>query len=162
MPAKSDDRKLAPEAQLRTYIARFDPKTQKLIRSVRSALRKRFPTANELVYDYGFSLVIGYSPSEHGIESVVSTSARGDGVALYFNRGPELPDPKGLLQGAARQVRFIPLESASRLAHPDVKALMAAAVELSRVKLPGSGKGAVIIKSDSAKKKRPTRMAKKK
>jgi hypothetical protein len=150
-----------PEAQLRGYIAKFDPKTQKLIRSVRTALRKRFPTANELVYDYGFSLVIGYSPSEHGIESVVSTSARGDAVSLYFNRGPELPDPKGLLRGSGKQVRFIPLEAASRLAHPDVKALIAAAVDVSQVPLPPKGKGAVIIKSDSAKKS-PSRKAKKK
>ncbi len=53
-----------PEAQLRSLIEKFDPKDQRLIRSVRSAVRKRLPTANELVYDYGNSLVIGYSPTE--------------------------------------------------------------------------------------------------
>lgn len=147
---------MTPEAQLRAYVARFAPKDQKLIRAVRSALRKRFPTANELVYDYGHSLVIGYSPSDKGIESIVSFAARESGVALYFNRGPELPDPKGLLEGSGRQTRFIAVESASRLAQPAVKALINAAIELSAVSLPAKGKGSVIIKSGAATK-RPRR-----
>src|ERR1043165_3022365 len=98
MKAKTDSKKLTPEVQFKALIAKFDAKSQTLIRSVRSALRKRFPAANELVYDYSHSLVVGYSPSEHGIESIVSFAARADGVSLYFNKGPELPDPGNLLQ----------------------------------------------------------------
>ena len=52
MTVKPDSRKRTPEAQLRAYIDRLDPKNQKLFRSVRAAVRKRFPTANELAYDY--------------------------------------------------------------------------------------------------------------
>jgi hypothetical protein len=48
MTVKRDRTETTPEAQLRSYIDRFDPKNQKLIRSVRAAVRKRFPTANEL------------------------------------------------------------------------------------------------------------------
>jgi hypothetical protein len=145
-----------PEAQLQALIEKFDPKHQSLIRSIRSAVRKRLPTANELVYDYGTSLVIGYSPTEHGIESIVSTAARADGVSLYFMNGPKLPDPKKLLMGSAKQVRFIPLEAASRLKHPDVEALIAATIELASVPLPSRGLGRVIIKT-SAEKKKPRR-----
>jgi hypothetical protein len=142
-----------PEAQLRSLVEKFGPKGQRLIRSVRSALRKRFPTANELVYDYGTSLVIGYSPTEHGIESIVSTAARADGVRLYFMNGPKLPDPKKLLMGSAKQVRFIPLDAASRLKHPDVEALIAATIDLASVPLPSKGVGSLIIKTSAAKKK---------
>jgi len=35
---KPDSRKRTPEAQLRSFIDRFDPKVQKLIRSVRAAV----------------------------------------------------------------------------------------------------------------------------
>ncbi len=153
---KSVSATVTPEAQLKSLIDAFDPKNQKLIRSVRSAVRKRFPTANELVYDYGTSLVIGYSPTEHGIESIVSTAARADGVSLYFMNGPKLPDPKKLLQGSAKQVRFIPVEAASRLKHPDVEALIAATIELASVPLPSAGSGKLVIKT-SAAKKRPRR-----
>jgi hypothetical protein len=114
------------------------------------------PAANELVYAYSNSLVIAYSPSEHGIEGIVSTAARATGVDLYFNQGPKLPDPKKLLMGSARQVRFIHLETARRLAHPDVEALIAAAIKASRVPLPATGGGKLIIRTDG-EKKRPRR-----
>jgi len=153
LKAKQDSKKITPEAHLRSFIGRFDSKTQKLIRAVRAALRKRFPTANELIYDYSNSVVIGYSPTEGGIDSTVAIAGRADGVSLYFNEGKQLPDPKGLLLGSGRQTRFIPLEAASRLAHPDVKALIAAAVELAKVPMPSTGKGALIIRSGGAKKK---------
>jgi hypothetical protein len=45
-----DSGKRTPEAQLRSFNDRFNPKHRKFIRSVRAAVRKRFPTANELAY----------------------------------------------------------------------------------------------------------------
>jgi hypothetical protein len=156
MTVKPDGTKRTPEAQLRAYIDKLDPKNQKLVRSVRAAVRKRFPTANELAYDYGHSLVISYSPTDRGIDAVVAISARATGVSLYFNQGPQLPDPKRLLLGSGKQTRFIQVEAASQLAHPDVEALIAATIDQARVSLPSKGKGSLIIKSDGAKK-RPRR-----
>jgi len=152
MTAKPDQSQGTAAAQLRAYIDRIDPKNQKLIRSLRAAVRKRFPTANELVYDYSHSLVISYSPTDRGIDAVVAISARSNGVSLYFNQGPRLPDPKGLLMGSGKQTRFIPVQVASHLAHPDVEALITATIDRARVPLPSKGKGNLIIKSGGAKK----------
>jgi len=157
---KPESKKPAPEAQVRSFINRFDPKDQKLIRSVRAAVRKRFPTANELAYDYNHSVVIGYSPTDRGIDSVVSTAARIDGVRLYFMNGPQLPDPKKLLLGSGKQTRFVRVESARQLAHPDVEALIAAAIDRAKVPLPSRGKGSLIIRGATAKQ-RARRSAKK-
>ena len=156
MAVKSVEAKVTPEAQLRSLIEKFDAKDQRLIRSVRAAVRKRLPTANELVYDYRTSIVIGYSPTEHGIDSIVSTAARDDGVRLYLAHGPQLPDPKKLLMGSGKQARFIEVKAASRLKHPDVEALIAAAIELSNVPLPSKGHGGLVIKT-FGDKKRPRR-----
>src|SRR5262245_16950571 len=156
MAAKNDGAEATPEAQLRSYIDKLDPKNQKLFRSVRAALRKRFPTANELAYDYSHSLVISYSPTNNGIDAPVAIAAREGGVLLYFNQGPQLPDPKRILQGSGKQTRFIQVEAASRLAHPDVKPLFAATIEQAKIPLPSEGKGSLIIKSAAAKK-RPRR-----
>ena len=41
----------AAERQLEGFVAKFEPTQQALIRSVRKALRRRLPTAYELVYD---------------------------------------------------------------------------------------------------------------
>lgn len=157
--AKSVAKTITPEAQVKSLIAKLDPKDQRLFNSVRSAVRKRLPTANELVYDYGFSIVIAYSPSEQGIEGIVSIATREDGLRLYLTNGPKLPDPKKLLIGSAKQVRYIPVEAASRLKHPDVEALIAAAIKMSSVPLPSNGGGAIVIKT-SAAKKRPKKKAK--
>src|SRR6187401_1407195 len=160
MTGKPDREKRTPEAQLRAYIDKLDPKNQKIFRSVRAAVRKRFPTANELAYDYSHALVIGYSPADRGIDSIVAIKAHATGVSLYFSQGPQLPDPKRILQGSGKQTRFIQVEAASQLAHPDVEALIAATIDQARIPLPSRGKGRLIIKSAAAKKRprrRPTK-----
>ena len=149
-----------PEAQLLSVIEKFDPKNQRLIRSVRSVVRKRLRTANELVYDYGNSLVIGYSPTEGGAESIVATTARADGVSLYFNQGKDLPDPKKLLMGSGKQTRFIRVGAASELTRPDVEALIAAAIDQASVPLASKGRSTLVIKSTAARKRLRRRPAK--
>ena len=151
MAVKSVDAKGTLEAQLRFLIERSDPKDHKLIRAVRSAVRKRLPAANELLYDYKKFFVIGYSPTENGIESIVALSAREDGLRLYLMNGPKLPDPKKLLLGSAKQTRYILVESARQLAHPDIKALIAAAIEQAKVPLPTKGRGRLINKTVASK-----------
>lgn len=57
---------------------------------------------------------------------------------------------------AKKDQRLIRMESASRLAQPEVEALVAAAIERARKPLPTSGRGKLIIRSISAKQ-RPRR-----
>ena len=151
MPVKRDSAKRTPEAELQSYIDRLDPRDQKLARSVRAAIRKKVPTANELAYDYKTFVVIAYSPTEHGIEGILSIAARPDGLRLYLMRGPKLPDPKRLLLGTGKQTRYVRVESASQLAHPDVKALIGAAVDQAEVPFPSKGRGKLFIRGAGAK-----------
>jgi len=153
MTASSAAEKTTAEAQLRSLIEKFDPRDQKLIRSVRSAVRKRLPAANELLYDYGTFFVIGYSPTERPTDGIVAVAARPDGVRLYLMQGPRLPDPKKLLEGSGKQTRFIRVETARHLAHPDVEALIAAAIERAAVPLPSAGRGRLVIRTDSSKRR---------
>jgi len=155
MAAKTDSAKGTPEAQLRCLIGYFDPKSQKLMRSIRSAVRKRFPTANEIVYGYSDSVVISYSPTDRGIDGIVAIAARADGVRLYFGQAVQLSDPKKLLLGSGKQARYIRLEAASQLAHPDVEALIVAAIDKAGVPLLSTGRGRLMIRT--AAKRRPRR-----
>ena len=141
------------EIQLTTFIDKFTPQDQKLIRAVRTAVRKLIPTANELVWDNYNFFVIGYSPTEKPTESILSIAARANGVGLCFIYGASLPDPNQLLLGSGKQTRFIRLESASVLARPAVRALVAAAIDQAKIPLPTSGRGKLIIRSVSAKQK---------
>lgn len=142
----------SPEAQLRAFVERFAAPHQKLFGAVRSAIRKRLTTANELVYDYGHSVVTSYAATERGIDAVVAISLREAGVSLYVN-GESLPDPTKRLRGSGKQARFVEVTSAKVLAEPDVVALVEAAMARARVPLPTEGKGRVIVRTDSAKKK---------
>jgi hypothetical protein len=144
------------EARLRSFIEKFEPKDQRLIRAVRTAVRKRFPTAHELVYDNYNFFVIGYSPTERPSDAIVSIAARANGVGLCFIHGAGLPDPKKLLIGSGKQTRFIRLPSAGVLKDPDVEALVAAAIQRAKTPLETTGRGKLIIRSVSAKQ-RPRR-----
>ena len=157
--AKARPKPADAEKQLASFIEKFEPKHQTLIRAVRKMLRKRFPTANEFVYDNYNFFVIGYGPSERPSECIISMFAGTNGVGLCFLRGITLPDPKKLLLGSGNQTRSIRLESANVLARPEVEALIAAAVAQSKAPMPVSGRGKLIIRSVSAKQ-RPRRKAK--
>src|SRR5262245_6848024 len=156
MAATGSPAAIRPETELRSFIAKFDPRDQRLIRAVRAAVRKRFPTANELVYDNYNFFVIGYSPTERPSDAIVSIAARANGVGLCFIYGARLPDPKKLLLGSGNQTRFIRLESASRLADPEIETLIAAAIDRAKTPLAGTGRGKLIIRSIAAKQ-RPRR-----
>ena len=148
------------EKQLKAFIGKFDAKDQQRLRAVRAAIRKRLPTANELVWDNYNFLVIGYSPTEQPSDSIVSIAARADGVGLCFIRGAVLPDPAKLLLGSGNQTRFIRLESAAKLARPEVEALLAAAIARARTPFPATGRGKLLIRSVSARqrpRRRPAR-----
>jgi hypothetical protein len=120
---------------------------------MRRSLRKRLPTAHEVVYEYHDlrAAVISFSPNEHGYEGVLGIRADANGVKLYFNRGKELPDPEKLLQGSGKQTRSIDVEGASTLARPAVASLIDEAIARNPVPFALAGRGSVVIRSASAK-----------
>jgi Domain of unknown function (DU1801) len=126
---------------------------------MRRWLRKRLPTAHEVVYEYSDFCVISYSPNEHGYEGVLAIRAGANGVDLYFNRGKELPDPEKLLRGSGKLVRSIHMEGASTLTRPAVAGLIDEAIARNRVPFARTGRGSVVIRSVSAKQPRRRRPA---
>ena len=83
----------SPAKQVAGFIAKFDPAVAKTTRGARSVLRKRFPTAIELVYDNYNALAIGYSSTERTSDVLFSLAVYASGVNLYFMYGRSLPDP---------------------------------------------------------------------
>ena len=147
----------SPAKQIAGFIAKFDPKVGRVIRSSRAALRKRFPTAIEQIYDNYNFLAIGFCSTERTSDCIVSLAAQAKGVSLSFYYGASLPDPNGILQGSGNQNRFIRLESAATLLNGDVQTLLTAAAAQAKSPLPASGGGYTLIKSISAKQ-RPRRL----
>jgi hypothetical protein len=140
------------------FLAKFDPKVAKLVRECRAALRKRLPTAIEIVYDNYNFLVFGFCSTERPSDCIVSLTANAKGAGLSFYYGATLPDPQKLLQGSGSQNRFVRLPNAVTLDEPAIAALIDAAIAQAKQPLPKTGKGYTIIKSIS-KKQRPRRAA---
>lgn len=157
MPRAASD---SAEEQLQAFIDKFEPKHRATIRSARKILRKRFPTANELVYDNYNFFVIGFGPNERPSDCFVSIAAAANGVGLCFLQGAALPDPAGILSGSGKQVRFVRLPTVDVLEQKEVQALLKLAAESAGAPLPRTGRGKLIIRSISAKQ-RPRRKTKK-
>jgi hypothetical protein len=145
-----------PARQLAGFLDKYDPAVATLARSARAALRKRFPTAIEQVYDNFNFLAIGFCSTERTSDCLVSLAVSPKGVALSFYYGATLPDPEGVLLGEGKQNRYIRLESAATLKQKAVVALLRAAEQQARTPLPAAGRGRTMIKSVSAKQ-RPRR-----
>jgi hypothetical protein len=150
------------EAEVELCILRFDPENQDFIHAVRAALRRRMPTAYELVYDNYNFFVIGYSSTERASDCILSLAADANGVQLMFYYGADLPDPHGLLRGSGVQNRSLRLRRAEDLQRQEIEALIAAAIAQGDVPLPLKGGGKLIIKSVSSVQRPRRRVAQKK
>jgi hypothetical protein len=141
------------EQQLKSFIARFERNLGKQIHECRSAMRKRFPTANELVYDNYNFFVIGYCTTERPTDCVVSLAANAKGIGLSFYRGASLPDPLRILQGSGKQNRFVRIDDVATLRRPEIAKLLDAAEGQTDPPFAKSGGGKLIIRSISAKQR---------
>jgi len=143
----------SPARQLDAFLRRFDPAIRRLAREARTKLRRRLPTAIELVYDNYNALAIGFASSERMSDTIVSVAVYARGVNLYFMYGAALPDPHHLLLGSGSQGRFVRFESAAMLDRPEIEELLVAAIDEGDTPLPRSGRGRVVIKSISPRQR---------
>lgn len=145
-----------PRAQLDSFIDKYSPDVARLTRAAVSAMRKRLPAANVLVYDNYNALAIGFGPTTRSSDIVFSIAAYPRWVSLFFAKGKGLPDPEKRLKGAGNVVRHVVLGSVDDLEESAIRMLMQAALEKAGTTLRDGKRGQLIIKSVSAKQ-RPRR-----
>lgn len=115
-------------------------------------IRDAVPATHEIVYDYNKSVVVSFSMSEKGYEALVAFAVEADKLRLYFSKN--LPDPKGLLEGAGGKVRSVIIKAASDLDHADIQALFKAANKHAGGPFPKSRAPRMIINQSSEKRKK--------
>ena len=151
MPGRAKPR--SPTQQLRGSIQPFDPPVQRLIRATRSALRKAYPAAHELVYDGYNYLAIGFCSAPHASSCLASVAAHAKGVSISFYHGSRLPDPTHRLEGTGKQHRFVRVTSPAVLKERVVQQLLWAAAADVSPPLATAGKGELVIKSVASKRR---------
>jgi hypothetical protein len=148
---------MTAQQQLKSFLRKYQPSVAAEAKKCHAKLRKLVPNAVEMVYDNYNALVIGFCPGMRPSEAIVSIAVMPEWVSLCFLQAKGLPDPKKLLNGSGSVARHIKLENgAATLDHPDVRALISAAVKRAKVEIPAEQKSRLIIQSVSAKQ-RPRR-----
>jgi hypothetical protein len=143
------------QAQLDGFIAKYSPDVAKLGRAAIARMRKLLPAAQVLVYDNYNALAVGFGPDGRASSAVFSIVVR-----LFLLKGAGLPDPHQRLSGSGKVVRHVVLTDLEVLDDPQIRALMQQALARAGVSLQAGKRGAIVIKSISARQ-RPRRPAQK-
>ncbi len=150
-----------PVEQLARFIDKYTLEISSLARTILAKMRKRYPTAIELVYDNYNALAIGFGPTERPSEAIFSIALYPKWVSLFFLHARGLHDPGKILQGSGSVAKHIILPTPDALDDPAVRTLMQEAEARAAVPLDPSGVHRIIIKSVSARQRprRPVRKA---
>lgn len=145
--------------ELDGFVAKFDDGVGAMALAVLGAVRKIVPGATELVYDAYNALSIGFGVDETLGGCFLHVAVYPRHVNLGFNRGAELDDPHGLLEGSGARIRHVTIASRALLVDRRVLDLVrAAAAHAGFVPKPGT-RGAIVVKAVYARQRprRPSR-----
>jgi hypothetical protein len=146
-----------PNAQLDGFIKKYSPEIASQGRAVLAKMRRLVPGAHQIVYDNYNFLVVGFGPSERSSEAILSVAFAPRWITIFFLQNPRtFADPHKLLRGSGGKVRGIRLSSPKDLDMPPVRALLKQALDKAPVRIDPKGRGALEIRSVSAKQ-RPRR-----
>jgi Domain of unknown function (DU1801) len=147
-----------PPAQLRAFLAAFDPSITTLFLATRAAVLAAAPHANELIYDAYNAVSAAYSFSDRLREAFCHVAGYAKYVNLGFNRGAELADPTGVLVGTGAKIRHVRIAAVADLRAPALQALLRAAVHQGRGLVADEpGRARSTVRPTTGAKRRPKR-----
>jgi len=140
------------------FLEAFPHESREIALALRDWVWGLYPKCNELIYDNYNFLALGWAPTDRMSDIFCSIAVGTRGVIFGFMWGVKLDDPKGLLRGGGNQFRSLRVPELRTFPKADVKALLKQAYPLSldRIKADSrAASGQTIVKSISAKKRRP-------
>jgi Domain of unknown function (DU1801) len=142
------------------FLKPFPPDTIKTALWLRDFVWDLYPHCNELIYDNYNAVAFGWGLSDKAGDVFISIAVGGSGkgVNFGFNRGIELADPKGILKGEGNQWRSIKIFTIDDFPKAYMKKLLKEAHKNSVTGFKEKEqvlKGATLVKSISARKRRP-------
>jgi len=142
---------------LHRFLKPFPDQKKQIALALREFAWKRYPDANELIYDNYNAVALGWSLTDRLGDTFCSIAVgrRGLNVHFGFFWGSKLSDPKKLLLGSGNQYRYIIVEDMRKFPRGYIAKLMkqAHAYSLTKLKKPSPPlHGTTIVKSISAKK----------
>lgn len=148
----------ADTKDLEKFVQPFPPAVQEITWWLRNFVWTACPDSNELIYDNYNALAIGFGLSDKASDVFCSIAVYSNYANFGFLRGHEISDPEKLLTGAGKMYRYITVKQQKDLPKIYIKKLLLESVINAQARL-NTGKQtlkqATIVKSVSAKKRRP-------
>ncbi|HEY9287308.1 MAG TPA: DUF1801 domain-containing protein [Candidatus Dormibacteraeota bacterium] len=117
-------------------LKKVPPAVRPIVTAARSSIKAVAPEAKEVAYTGGQPKSATYmwklARYQANGENVVGIGTFSKHSSLFFYRGRELDDGKGLLEGSGKDSRFITLRSAADATRPAVRRLLERAFLLSK------------------------------
>jgi hypothetical protein len=142
---------LLPAPALLDFLAPYPHEVQQLALAVRRFVIEHIPHMTEIIYDAANSVGMDFSPSGRSKDAICHVAAYASHVNIVFNRGAELPDPGGHLEGTGKSLRHVTIRRVEDLLNPDLRALLAEAVKRAHTRKARAG---LIIKPMLSRKVR--------
>lgn len=109
-------------------IGESSPQAQKLARALRKLISDVYPDAVEGPWPNQQVIGYGVGPKKQ-TEHFGYIGAHGNYVNLGFNRGSELADPEGLLEGTGKKFRHVKIQKPEDVTRPALRELLRAAIK---------------------------------
>jgi Domain of unknown function (DU1801) len=150
----------APIPELQEFLSAYDDRIVALALAVRRFVLAEYPRATESIYDAYSAVAIGYSFTGRLKESFCHIAVYGTRVNLGFNRGADLADPRGILEGTGKQIRHVTIRAAGDLKDAYLRRLLRVAAKEAKELGVSNGIPEIapqsVVKAIYAKRRRPT------
>jgi hypothetical protein len=110
-----------PPAALIKFLNPYNRDIQELALKLRALVLEEMAPCYENIYDAYSAVAIGYGTSDRLRDRIFHIAVYSKHVNLGFNEGATLDDPKGILQGAGKQIRHIQIKTAEDIRRPAVR-----------------------------------------
>ena len=117
-------------ADVQKLLHGYNPEVRDLAVGARELILRLAPDACEKVY-MGWK-TIGYSRAGRMKDQFCAIGPQRIYVSLYFNRGADLPDLSGLLEGTGKKMRHVNIRAARDIRSKPLASLIKAAARLAR------------------------------
>ena len=144
-----------PNPEYLKFLSPFETRIRELALTTRELVLVEAPNSTELIYDAYNAVATGYSFTGRPSDAFIHIAVYAHWVNLGFNRGSELEDPQGALQGNGHWIRHIRIADPRDLENPTVRAFVKAAVSraVQVGKRPTTSKS--VVRAVYPKRRRP-------
>src|SRR5437773_11744862 len=111
----------APAALIK-FLRPYKPEIRELALQLRALVLEEMAPCYENLYDAYSAAASGYGTSDRLRDGIFHIAVYSKHATLGLNDGATLADPKGILEGAAKQIRHIPTKTPDDRHRPDPRA----------------------------------------